>query len=142
MCLLLAPASKGKILLFFSFFVAVAIDSTTEANKAPLSSLYSLDVYGNTWVIGNFVIFHQIKVAKHVWFPCCHLVTDNGSWFILIDLRKTSRGTNDGWIALLNMLSLATWDQCCKTNFIRKVLMFIISWSVFPWHVTSISSFA
>ncbi len=45
MCQLLAPASKGKLLLFFSFFVAEAIDSTTEANKAPLSSLYSLDVY-------------------------------------------------------------------------------------------------
>jgi hypothetical protein len=39
MCLLLAPASKGKRLLFFSFFVAAAIDSTTETNKAPLSSL-------------------------------------------------------------------------------------------------------
>jgi len=47
MCPLLVPASKGKRLLFFSFFVAAAIDSTTEANKAPLSSLYSLDVYGN-----------------------------------------------------------------------------------------------
>ncbi len=45
MCPLLAPASKGKLLLFFSFFVAAAIDSTTEAEKAPLSSLYSLDVY-------------------------------------------------------------------------------------------------
>jgi hypothetical protein len=45
MCPLLVPASKGKCLLFFSFFVAAAIDSTTEANKAPLSSLYSLDVY-------------------------------------------------------------------------------------------------
>ncbi len=46
MCPLLALASKGKLLLFFSFFVAAAIDSTTEANKAPLSSLYSLDFYG------------------------------------------------------------------------------------------------
>ncbi len=45
MCPLLVPASKGKLLLFFSFSVAAAIDSTTEANKAPLSSLYSLDVY-------------------------------------------------------------------------------------------------
>jgi len=24
-------------------------------------------------VIGNFVIFHKIKVAKHIWDPCCHL---------------------------------------------------------------------
>jgi len=46
MCPLLVPASKGKLLLFFSFFVAAAIDSTTVENKAPLSSLYSLDVYG------------------------------------------------------------------------------------------------
>jgi hypothetical protein len=47
MCPLLVPASKNKRLLFFSFFVAAAIDSTTEANKAPLSSLSSLDVYGH-----------------------------------------------------------------------------------------------
>ncbi len=44
MCPLLAPASKGKLLILF--FVAAAIDSTTEANKVPLSSLYYLEVYG------------------------------------------------------------------------------------------------
>jgi hypothetical protein len=66
MCLLLAPASKGKLLLFFSFFVTAANDSTTEANKAPLSSLYSLDVYAqlqkdflsdaveNIYILNNF----------------------------------------------------------------------------------------
>jgi len=32
----------------------------------------------------NFVIFHQMKVAKHIWDPCCHLVTQSGSWFSLI----------------------------------------------------------
>jgi hypothetical protein len=53
MCPLLAPASKGKLLLFFSFFVAAAIDSTTEANKAPLSSLYSLDVYDSDSILMN-----------------------------------------------------------------------------------------
>ena len=40
-------ASLPRVSFFFSFlfFVAAAIDSTNEANKAPLSSLYSLDVY-------------------------------------------------------------------------------------------------
>jgi hypothetical protein len=33
-CPLLAQPSKGKLLLFFSFFVAVAIYSTNKANKA------------------------------------------------------------------------------------------------------------
>ena len=37
-----AGLPKDKLLLFF---VAAAIDSTNEANKAPLSSLYLLDVY-------------------------------------------------------------------------------------------------
>jgi hypothetical protein len=26
-------------------------------------------------VVVNFVIFHQIKVAKHIWHPCCRLVS-------------------------------------------------------------------
>jgi hypothetical protein len=60
MCPLLASASKGKLLLFFSFFVAAAIDSTTEANKAPLSSLYSLDVSGGSSVVEHLP--HHLKV--------------------------------------------------------------------------------
>jgi hypothetical protein len=34
-------ASLPRVSLFFSFFVVEAIDSTNEANKVPLSSLYS-----------------------------------------------------------------------------------------------------
>ncbi len=34
-------ASLPRVSFFFSFFVAAAIDSTNEANKVPLSSLYS-----------------------------------------------------------------------------------------------------
>ena len=39
-------ASLPRVSFFFSFFVTAAIDSTNEANKVPLSSLYSLDVHG------------------------------------------------------------------------------------------------
>ncbi len=27
----------------------------------------------------NFVIFHRIKVAKHIWAPCCHLAAETGN---------------------------------------------------------------
>jgi hypothetical protein len=30
-------------------------------------------------VLFHLVIFHQIKITKHNWDPCCHLVTDTGS---------------------------------------------------------------
>jgi hypothetical protein len=36
------------------------------------------------WFISNFVIFHQIKVLKHIWDQCCHLMTETGSWYPLI----------------------------------------------------------
>ncbi len=42
------PAASTTFLAFFSFFLALAINSTYEANKVdgtPLSSLYYLDVY-------------------------------------------------------------------------------------------------
>ncbi len=36
------------------------------------------------WVLSNYVIFHYIKVSKHIWDPCCFVVTESGSWFILL----------------------------------------------------------
>jgi hypothetical protein len=30
------------------------------------------------------VIFHYVKVAKHIWEPCCHLAADTGSWFPIL----------------------------------------------------------
>ncbi len=27
------------------------------------------------------MIFHKIKVAKHIWDQCCHLAAETGSWF-------------------------------------------------------------
>jgi hypothetical protein len=30
----------------------------------------------------NFVIFHKIKVAKHIWEQCCQLVAETGSRFL------------------------------------------------------------
>jgi len=29
------------------------------------------------------VIFHLIKVAKHIWDPCCHLAAGTDSYFAL-----------------------------------------------------------
>jgi hypothetical protein len=37
------------------------------------------------WFFSNFVIFRSIKVAKHIWEPCCHLAAETGSYFPLID---------------------------------------------------------
>jgi hypothetical protein len=42
--------------------------------------------FSGCWVIGNFVIFLKIKVAKQIWEQCCHLMAETGSWFSLIDL--------------------------------------------------------
>jgi hypothetical protein len=36
-------------------------------------------------VFNNFVIFHQIKVAKHIWEPCCHLAAETGP--IALDVK-------------------------------------------------------
>ncbi len=33
------------------------------------------------WVCGNFVIFHYIKVAEHIWEPRHHLAAEIGNWF-------------------------------------------------------------
>ncbi len=40
--------------------------------------------FSGCWIISNFVIFHQINVAKHNWDPCCQLVSETGSWFFKI----------------------------------------------------------
>ncbi len=31
----------------------------------------------------KFMIFYKLKVAKHIWDPCCHLAAECGSRFIL-----------------------------------------------------------
>ncbi len=40
--------------------------------------------FNGFWVFSKFVIFHQIKIVKHIQDRCCRLVAENGSWFILI----------------------------------------------------------
>ncbi len=54
-------AGLPRVSFFFSFlfFVAAAIDSTNEANKAPLSSLYSLDVYDSLSVKYMSVVLYK-----------------------------------------------------------------------------------
>ncbi len=38
-----------------------------------------LSGYCILYFLSNFVIFHQIKVAKHIWETCCHLAAETGS---------------------------------------------------------------
>ncbi len=40
---------------------------------------YSFDDLG---VINDYVIFHKINKAKHIWEPFCHQVADTSSLFI------------------------------------------------------------
>ncbi len=37
-------------------------------------------------VISNFMIYHLSKVTKEILDPCCYLVAETGSWFILIPI--------------------------------------------------------
>ncbi len=45
---------------------------------------YFLCCFSGGWVICIFVIFHQIKVPKHIRYLYCQLAADPGSWLILI----------------------------------------------------------
>ncbi len=40
-------------------------------------------IYKGCWVIPNLCLLTK-KVAKQIWDPCCHIVTESGSWFSLI----------------------------------------------------------
>ncbi len=33
-------------------------------------------------LILKFVLFHYIKIVKHIWEPCCHLAAEKGSWYV------------------------------------------------------------
>ncbi len=35
-------------------------------------------IFRGCWAVGNFVIFHSMKVAKHICDPCCHLTAETG----------------------------------------------------------------
>ncbi len=35
-------------------------------------------------LLAHFVIFYLIKVAKHIWNTCSHILAENDSWFIII----------------------------------------------------------
>ncbi len=50
--------------------------------------------------VSKFVMFHYIKVAKHIWEPCCHLEADTGSWSPLIVKTKAPRA---------NFIKSLTW---------------------------------
>ncbi len=49
-----------------------------------LTCAYIFLRFSGCWVISNFVIFHEINVAKHIYDPFCDLVTEASSCFVLI----------------------------------------------------------
>jgi hypothetical protein len=55
------------------------------------------------------VIFHEIKVAKLRWDPCCHLAEETGSLYILIvtylSLHRLGWGVNLGYLGSIHLIS-------------------------------------
>jgi hypothetical protein len=72
--------SKRKLHLFFSFFVAAAIDSTNEANKVPLSSLLFLDVYDSQQIKEEV---NSTMILPTLVFPGCNLQSIGNNIFNL-----------------------------------------------------------
>ncbi len=58
------------------------------------------------WVISNFVIFHKIKVAKHIWDQCCHLVAETSTWYPLILIDYRGRHWKVVWISYTSFATL------------------------------------
>ncbi len=52
----------SKILLFFNLF-----KHTSKNSKDSKSVLIFFSCFSSCWVFSNLVIFHKIKVAKHIW---------------------------------------------------------------------------
>ncbi len=64
----------SKILIVFMF--SLTYMKNYMDSKSVLIFLYS---FSCSWFISNYMIFHKIKVAKHIWGPCCHLAAETGS---------------------------------------------------------------
>jgi hypothetical protein len=58
----------------------------SQTNIKKLQKLYGFQIssFSGCWLLISFVIFHSVKVVKHICYPSCHLVAENGSWVILI----------------------------------------------------------
>jgi len=56
----------------------------SKIQRIPNLCLLFLHGIWGCWVINSFVIFHKIKVCKHIWSQCCLQTAETGSWFILI----------------------------------------------------------
>ncbi len=39
--------------------------------------LFFISGFSGHWLMNNFVTFHNIKVAKHIWDPCWHLAPES-----------------------------------------------------------------
>ncbi len=73
---------SSKILLFLNF-VKHTSKNVLKFYEFQMCADFFSSLSG-CWVFSNLVIFHQIKVAKQIWEPCCHLAAETGSWFPLI----------------------------------------------------------
>ncbi len=75
----------SKIRLFFNL---VKHPLKFFLNYKDSKSVLFLTIFYGCWVFSNFAIFHKLKVAKLSRETCCHLVSETGSWFPLINHAK------------------------------------------------------
>jgi hypothetical protein len=61
------------------------------------------------------VIFHKIKVAKHIWDPCCHLAADAPHYLSQTEHKRTKRH----W---LTVWQFDLWGFSSFSNQVKKVL--------------------
>ncbi len=45
-------------------------------------TLRNLSCFICCWVSCNFMIFHSLKVTKHIQDPCCHLAAETDNWSV------------------------------------------------------------
>jgi hypothetical protein len=85
-----------------------------------LMTLSLMTLSTGCWVISNFVIFHKIKVAKHIWVQCCHLPPGNSNWQqqLAADFPSLDEPcVNNTWH--LTCLQTALWTGSTWANVIK-----------------------
>jgi hypothetical protein len=76
--------------------------------------LIFLSSFSGCRVFSNFVIFHYIKVAKHIWYPCCHLVAETDNGFPLIKAGAYPSGATFRFSLLERITIPLTLDSAVK----------------------------
>ncbi len=113
LCLILL----SKISLFIKL-----VRHTSKNYKNSTDSKYVLIIFSSfsgCWVFNYFVFFHWIKVSKHIWEPCCHLVAKTGSWFSLIIIESWCYYYYYNYYCNLQLdskgsLFVNAWQYCCS----------------------------